>query len=76
MLVHGSEKGAQLHCVWPQNGLRAGFPNRPCFSLPRGVPWSPDIVPYKTCEQPTTLNAQGDYISIYIYTYINKQINK
>ena len=26
----------------------------------RGVPWSPDIVPYKTGEQPTTLNAQGD----------------
>ena len=33
----------------------------------RGVPWSPDIVPYKTGEQPTTLNAQGDlhYTSLY-----------
>ena len=35
----------------------------------RGVPWSPDIVPYKTGEQPTTLNAQGDYVYIYIYIY-------
>ena len=38
MLVHALEKGAQLHCVWPRNGLRAGFPNRPCFSLPQGYP--------------------------------------
>ena len=30
----------------------------------RGVPWSPDIVPYKTGEQPTTLNAQGDFHDI------------
>ena len=36
----------------------------------RGVPWSPDIVPYKTGEQPTTLNAQGD-IYTYIYAYIH-----
>ena len=34
-----------------------------------GVPWSPDIVPYKTGEQPTTLNAQGDYIHVHIYIY-------
>ena len=31
----------------------------------RGVPWSPDIVPYKTGEQPTTLNAQGDLFAVY-----------
>ena len=36
----------------------------------RGVPWSPDIVPYKTGEQPTTLNAQGDIYIIYMYIYI------
>ena len=36
----------------------------------RGVPWSPDIVPYKTGEQPTTLNAQGDYVYIYIHVCI------